>query len=79
MEDRLKYSLLPEAHKLTMPVLMVTGSMDDSTPPTHNQVLFDKLPGKKELHIIEGAVHTFDRPSERDELKEVVRNWLATV
>jgi len=78
MEDRLKYSLLPEAHKLTMPALMVTGSEDDSTPPTHNQVLFDKLPGKKELHIIEGAVHTFDRPSERDELKEIVRNWLAS-
>ncbi len=78
MEDRLKYSLLPEAYKLTMPVLLVVGSMDEATPPSHNQILFDKLPGKKEMHIIEGAVHTFDKASERDELKETVRRWLGS-
>lgn len=76
MEDRLKYDLLPDAHKLTMPVLLVVGSMDDSTPPDHIKLLFDKLPGKKEMHIIEGAVHTFDKATERQELQEMVRNWL---
>jgi pimeloyl-ACP methyl ester carboxylesterase len=79
VEDRLKYSLLPEAHRLTMPVLLVVGSKDESTPPSHNQILFDKLPGKKEMHIIEGAVHTFDEATERQELKETVHSWLGTL
>jgi len=76
MEDRLKYDLLPEAHKLIMPVLLVVGSDDDSTPPRHITQLFDKLPGKKEMHIIEGAIHTFDKAAERQELQGIVRSWL---
>src|SRR3989344_3541094 len=35
MEDRLKYDLLPEADKLSMPVLMIVGDKDTSTPPEH--------------------------------------------
>lgn len=31
MIDRMKYDLLPEARKLTMPVLLVVGELDDST------------------------------------------------
>lgn len=34
VEDRYKYDLLPEAGKLTMPVLLIVGENDDSTPPT---------------------------------------------
>ena len=55
MEDRLKYDLLPEVGNLTMPALMIVGEYDDSTPPEHQKILFDKLPGKKELHIIRGG------------------------
>jgi pimeloyl-ACP methyl ester carboxylesterase len=76
MEDRLKYDLLPEANKLTMPVLMIVGEKDNSTPLVHQQILFDKLPGPKELHEIKGALHSFYEPQERDELKQLFKKWI---
>ncbi len=42
--DRLKYDLLPNVSKLTMPVLLITGENDTSTPPDHVQILFEALP-----------------------------------
>lgn len=59
--DRLKYDVLLGVHKLTMPVLMVVGSKDDSTPYKHQKLLFDKLPGKKEIHLVKDAPHTFKK------------------
>jgi pimeloyl-ACP methyl ester carboxylesterase len=79
MEDRLKYNLLTKAHELTMPVLMIVGDMDESTPLEHQQLLFNKLPGKKELHVIKGAVHTFDNSHERDELKRLLKSWASSI
>jgi len=75
MEDRLKYDLLPEANKLTMPVLMIVGGKDDPTPLAHQQILYDKLPGKKEIHVIEGAMHSFYEPHEQQELKQLIKTW----
>lgn len=75
MEDRLKYDLLPKAQELTMPVLMVVGEKDNRTTPAHQQILFDHLPGKKELHIIPGAKHTFYKSHERQALKKFITDW----
>jgi uncharacterized protein len=75
MEDRLKYDLLPQVHKLTMPVLLVVGEQDTSTPPVQQQILYDQLPGRKELHIIPGAPHTFYEPAEHHQLKQLVQAW----
>lgn len=77
MEDRLRYDLLPEATKLTMPVFMAVGDKDESTPPKHQQILYDTLPSKKELHIIAGAEHSFTRPHEREELATLLKDWVA--
>ena len=52
MEDRLQYDVLLKAEKLQMPVLLIVGDKDDITPPEHQKILFDLLPGKKELFII---------------------------
>lgn len=79
MEDRLKYSVLPEAGRLTMPVLLVVGSADEPTPPEHEQIFFDALPGPKELHIIDGAAHTFRRPEERAKLKHLIKDWVSSL
>lgn len=79
MEDRLKYDLLPEVHKLTMPVLFVVGSEDDSTPPKHQQVLFDKVRGRKEMHVIAGAPHTFYDFEHLKQLKEVFDKWIKSL
>ncbi len=79
MEDRLKYDLLPKANLLTMPVLMIVGSEDVPTPVRHQQILYDALPGRKEMYVIEGSPHTF-----RDEkhLKQVYQHfdkWIKTL
>lgn len=77
MEDRLKYDVLPDAHKLTMPVLLIVGDKDDGTPLSHQQMLFEKLPGPKELHIIKGAPHTYSTPEELKEVQEIMESWIS--
>lgn len=77
MEDRLKYDLLPKTDKLTMPVLIIVGEEDTGTPPKHQKIFFDKIPGdKKELHIIKGAPHTFRDPEHLKEIKEIFIKWI---
>ncbi|MFA5925627.1 MAG: alpha/beta hydrolase [Parcubacteria group bacterium] len=76
MGDRLKYDLLPNVKKLTMPVLLIVGEKDNSTPPEHQKILFDKLPGKKELHIIKGSEHTFREQKHLDKIKQIFLDWI---
>lgn len=77
IEDRLQYDLMPNVAKLTMPVLLVVGERDDSTPPAHQKILFEALPGPKEFHIIKGAPHTFREPEHLAELKKIFQAWIA--
>lgn len=74
--DSLKYDLLPSASKLTMPVLLITGQNDTSTPPDHVQILFDALPGPKEFHVIKNAPHTFRDKDHFAEIKKLFLKWL---
>lgn len=76
MEDRLKYDLLNKVDKLTMPVLMIVGENDNSTPIKHQRILYDKLPGEKELHIIKDCEHTFRREDHLEQLKKIFNNWI---
>ncbi len=76
MEDRLKYDLLPEAYKLTMPVLLIVGDQDRGTPYRHQNFFFDKLPGRKELHLIKNAPHTFKDPEHLAEIKVIFDKWI---
>ncbi|HEY4476004.1 MAG TPA: alpha/beta hydrolase [Candidatus Paceibacterota bacterium] len=79
MVDRLKYDVLPEANKLTMPVLLIVGDRDDGTPLEHQKLLYNKLPGKRELHIIKNADHNF-RGEEYEEnlesIKKIFSGWI---
>lgn len=74
--DLLKYDLLENADKLTMPVLIIVGENDSGTPPKHQRLLFNKLPGKKELHVIKDAPHTFKDERHLKEVKGVLNRWL---
>lgn len=76
MVDRLKYDILPDASRLTMPVLLITGENDPSTPPDHVQKFFDALPGPKEFHIIQSAPHTFRDKKHLAEIKKLFLNWI---
>lgn len=76
MTDRMNYDLLPKAGKLTMPVLLIVGEYDDSTSPAHQKLLFDALPGPKEMNIITGAPHTFREPKHLGEVKVLLKQWI---
>ncbi len=76
--DRLKYDLLPQAHQLTMPVLLIVGEHDSVTTSGHIRLLFDALPGPKEFHVVKGAPHTFRDPVHLAEIKELFSNWIRT-
>ncbi len=74
--DRLKYDLLPKVDKLTMPVLLIVGENDTRTPLEHQKILYNVLPGLKELHIIKGSPHTFRDPEHLQELKNILSQWI---
>ena len=79
MEDRLKYDLLTQVNKLNMPVLLIVGSEDEGTPPEHQRILFDALPGKKELHIIDGGPHTFIQEAHLNEIRKIMSRWVSDI
>lgn len=74
--DRLKYDLLPNAHNLTMPVLLIVGERDTSTPPDHVRILYEALPGKKELHVLPDAPHTFRGAPQLAEIQSLFEHWI---
>jgi pimeloyl-ACP methyl ester carboxylesterase len=76
MEDRQQYDLLSDVGKLTMPVLMLVGSKDDLFPVEQQQILFDALPGPKELHVILGAPHSFREEEHIAETERILDTWL---
>lgn len=79
MVDRLKYDILPEANKLTMPVLLMVGDNDWRTPLEHQKLLYGKLPGKKEFHVIKDADHNFrgEKCEENlEDIKNIFSDWI---
>lgn len=79
MEDRMKYDVLKKVKKLKFPILLIVGENDDSTPVSHQRILYDALSCDKELHIIKGAEHTFRAENELEELKELFDKWIKKV
>lgn len=76
VEDRKQYDLLKDVNKLKMPVLLIVGEKDESTPVEHQKILFDAIPGQKELHVIDGAPHTFVEEEHLVEIKEIFSTWI---
>lgn len=75
-ENIMNYDLLRSVKKLVMPILMIVGEKDATTPLFHQKILFEKLPGKKELHVIEGAEHVFRAKEHLDEINKILLVWL---
>ena len=76
MVDRYEYDILKDVKKLEMPVLLITGENDTSTPVEHHRILFDKLQGRKEFHVIKGAPHTFKEEKHLSEIKKILDKWI---
>jgi len=76
----LSHDLLPKAHKLTMPVFLLTGTKDTSCPPDHVQQLFDAIPeGNKVFEIIEDAPHTYITKEDLEGVRFLLSNWLRQI
>lgn len=75
-KDILEYDIVPEAHKLTMPVLMLVGEKDQGTPIEDQMKVYENIVGDKEIQVIAGAPHTFKEPEHLGKLKAVFENWL---
>lgn len=76
VEDILNYNILDYVDKIIMPVLLIVGENDPSTPLEHQKLLFDKLPGEKELQIIKNAPHTFEEPNHLNEVYNILDKWI---
>ncbi len=76
MADRCSYDLLPLAASYKLPILLIVGELDITTPVAHQQLLFDKLNCPKKLYIIKGAGHAFKEPEHLQEVKETIMEWL---
>ena len=77
--DLMKYNILPDVHKLTMPVLFAVGEKDTTTPLETQKMVYEKVSGPKELHVIKGASHTFREKKHLDELYGIITKWLGSV
>lgn len=79
MQDRLKYNLLPNAEELIMPILLIVGENDQSTPPEHVELLYKAIPGEnKEYHVIKNTPHTYRDENELQEIKNIFISWIDT-
>ena len=76
IRDCSKYNLLSEVAKLTMPVLLIVGENDKSTPADHIEILYQAMPEPKELCIIKNAPHTFIDKKHLKEIKKILSLWI---
>jgi len=79
MEEKEKYDLLKGVNNLTMPVLMIVGELDKTTPLKHQKLLFDKLSGKKELFVIKNSPHTFREKNHLDQIYNILDKWIKSL
>lgn len=74
--DSGNYNLLKRADSLTMPTLIISGENDTDTPTRHHKLLYDKLPGPKEIRIIKNGEHDLDKPENLKEIEDHIKNWI---
>lgn len=61
---------------ITMPTLFIVGGADTQVLELNREV-FELLPCEKSFHVIEGAVHLFERDEELEDGANVAANWFA--
>lgn len=74
--DVLNYDVYKDAGRITCPALIVHGNKDSTVSLDQSKRLFGVLKSEeKDLQIIEGANHYFDKPGEREELHRLAVDW----
>ena len=62
--------------EITMPTLFIVGGADTQVLEL-NREAYDQLSCEKELHVVEGAGHLFEREGELEEVADVAADWFA--
>ena len=62
--------------KVNVPVLVVQGVEDKIIPINQAQKLYDLLPGRKEIKMVEGCGHAIHLDIEKDAVYELILNWM---
>ena len=70
-----KKNFVEEAIKLTLPILIVQGTRDDTVPPSESKQLFRKLVGPKKLLMIKGGDHVLERYDVRQKVVRATVSW----
>jgi fermentation-respiration switch protein FrsA (DUF1100 family) len=65
---------LEPLHALTVPLLLVTGELDD-TGPGPNQQAYDQLKCAREIAVIKGASHAFEELGTLEEATRRIVGW----
>lgn len=78
-EDIMKYNLLDNINTLSMPILLIVGDQDATTPIDQQKIFFAQLPGKKEIHVLKGAGHVFRDEVHLDEVNGIVSRWIESI
>lgn len=80
MEERMDHDILPDAGKITQPILLMVGEHDDSTPQEHQEMIRDAVASKDiEFHVIEGEEHTFRNSKALKEISSILQSWAERV
>jgi len=75
IEELPKMRPLEEVARYRGPALIIHGTKDEVLD-LRNALAYQKaIPGRKELHIVEGADHTFNSHEWEQEVLEVTRDW----
>lgn len=75
-KELLKYDARKHSNNLTMPILMVVGEEDKTTPLKQQKAMFKKIPkGHKSLIVVPGAGHRFRERSSGPELEKTIYEW----
>jgi fermentation-respiration switch protein FrsA (DUF1100 family) len=69
------YPSLSRVAKLTAPLLVLHGELDEIVPSSHGRALFEAAPEPKELHLFTDAGHNDLVDRAGDEYAETIASW----
>ncbi len=70
--------ILSRIKKIKIPVMMISGDIDDTTPFKHQKMLFNALSTKKDMKVMNGVGHSFDS-SHSDIIYNALNKWMKII